>query len=80
VIPVSDEYKVNESDDLRGHTVYIAAGDQSSACIIDVVGGNKANSNRLLYTWGNNIYGLFAHHAHRSLPLPLMSSRWIRTW
>ena len=57
VIPVSDQYKIHENDALRGHTIFIAAGDQSSACIIDVLGGNKANSNRLLYTWGNNIYG-----------------------
>lgn len=57
IIPVSDAYKLTGNDNIRGHTVFIAAGDQSSACIIDVVGGNKANSNRLLYTWGNNIYG-----------------------
>lgn len=57
VIPVSDSYKLNENDTIRGHIVFVAAGDQSSACIIDVVGGNKGNSNRLLYTWGNNIYG-----------------------
>eukprot|EP00604_Paraphysomonas_vestita_P002758 CAMPEP_0174820650 /NCGR_PEP_ID=MMETSP1107-20130205/4612_1 /TAXON_ID=36770 /ORGANISM="Paraphysomonas vestita, Strain GFlagA" /LENGTH=293 /DNA_ID=CAMNT_0016036387 /DNA_START=510 /DNA_END=1388 /DNA_ORIENTATION=+ len=60
-IPVSDSYKTSESDHVRAHTVFVAAGDQSSVCVIEIVGGNKTNTNRLLYTWGNNMYGGLGH-------------------
>jgi hypothetical protein len=59
-IPVSDSYKMSENDNIRAHTVSVSAGDQTSACVIEVIGGNKANSRRLLYTWGSNIFGEFS--------------------
>lgn len=48
---------MSDSDNIRAHIVRVAAGEQSSACVIEIVGGNRQNNNRLLYTWGNNMYG-----------------------
>mmetsp|Transcript_3200 Transcript_3200/g.4964 ORF Transcript_3200/g.4964 Transcript_3200/m.4964 type:complete len:670 (-) Transcript_3200:109-2118(-) len=62
-IPSSGENKASR-------VVSVAAGDQSSACVVN----NGGSSPGLLYTWGGNIYGNLGHGDHDNRLSPTLVS------